>query len=170
MSNLFLKSSRTSEVRKVLRLSGKKQENIWRKDYALNVINQGIDNIINVSIKRSSIGGNKWRQGACNRDDIYAFDNHVSALVINLEVEKEPIVVQIKSFFSSSFFTMILIDSGNLHNMMSSSLARKLGLSLIHIKSCLVSLPNSEFNAVDHHKLNISVDIHGVERVADFEV
>jgi hypothetical protein len=48
----------------------------------------------------------------------------VSVAVMNIEVEKEPTVVQIKDFINS-FLSIILIDLGTNHNMVSISLAGK---------------------------------------------
>jgi hypothetical protein len=55
----------------------------------------------------------------------------ISTAVMNMEVEQEPTVLQIKGFLNSTFSSLILIDSGSTHNMMSVSFAHKIGLLLI---------------------------------------
>ena len=62
----------------------------------------------------------------------------ISNTVMNMEVEQEPTLLQIKEFLNSSFSSMILIDSGSSHNMMSTSFIHKIGLPLIPIKPCSI--------------------------------
>jgi hypothetical protein len=87
-----------------------------------------------------------------------------------MEVEQEPTVLQIKGFLNSTFSSMILIDSGSTHNMMSVSFAQKIGLPLIPIKPCSVWLPNNEPSFITHRVLRVPVNIQGVNTEADFEV
>lgn len=47
----------------------------------------------------------------------------VSTTAMNVEVECEPTVVQIKGFVNSTYPTIMLIDSRSTHNMISSSFA-----------------------------------------------
>jgi hypothetical protein len=79
-------------------------------------------------------------------------------------------VVQIKGFVNSSFSSMILIDSGSTHNMISTNFAKKLGLPLVPTKRCLVLLPNNQSSSIDHRLINVPVSIQGVHTTADFEV
>ena len=86
----------------------------------------------------------------------------ISIAVINMEVEQEPIVLQIKEFLNSTFSSMILIDSGSTHNMISISFAHKIEFSLIPIKSCSVWLPNNQPSFITHRVLRVLVNIQGV--------
>jgi hypothetical protein len=90
--------------------------------------------------------------------------------IMNMEVEREPTVVQIKGFVNSSFSSMILIDSGSTHNMISADFAKKLGLPLVPTKLCLVLLPNNQSSSIDHRLVNVPISIQGVHTTADFEV
>jgi hypothetical protein len=94
----------------------------------------------------------------------------VSKAMMNMEVEQEPTVVQIKGFVNSSFSSMILIDSGSTHNMISADFAKKLGLPLVPTKLCLVLLPNNQSSSIDHRLVNVPISIQGVHTTADFEV
>ena len=94
----------------------------------------------------------------------------ISTAVMNMEVEQEPTVLQIKGFLNSTFSSMILIDSGSTHNMMSVSFAHKIGLPLIPIKPCSVWLPNNQPSFITHRVLRVPVSIQGVNTEADFEV
>ena len=94
----------------------------------------------------------------------------ISTAVMNMEVEQEPTVLQIKGFLNSSFSSMILIDSGSSHNMMSTSFAHKIGLPLIPIKPCSVLLPNNQSSSITHRMLKVPVSIQGVDTEVDFEV
>lgn len=94
----------------------------------------------------------------------------VSAAVTNMEVEHEPTVVQLKGCANSNHPSMILIDSGSTHNMISANFATKLGLPLIPVAPCSVLLPNDDTSSIDHCILNASVSIQGVETKVDFEV
>ena len=67
----------------------------------------------------------------------------ISTAIMNMEVEQESTVLQIKGFLNSSFSSMILIDSGSTHNMISASFSHKIGHPLIPIKPCSVWLPNN---------------------------
>ena len=94
----------------------------------------------------------------------------ISTAVMNMEVEQEPTMLQIKGFLNSSFWSMILIDSGSSYNMMSTSFAHKIGLPLILIKPCLVWLPNNQSSSITHRMLKVPVNIQGVDIKVDFEV
>jgi hypothetical protein len=59
-------------------------------------------------------------------------------------------VIQIKGFVNSSFSSMILIDFGSTHNMISADFAKKLGFLLVPTKRCLVLLPNNHSSSIDH--------------------
>ena len=72
-----------------------------------------------------------------------------------MEVEQEPTVLQIKGFLNSTFSSMILIDFGNTHNIMSVSFAHKIGVPLIPVKPCSVWLPNNQPNFITHRVLNV---------------
>jgi hypothetical protein len=96
---------------------------------------------------------------------------HVYPLTLmNMEVESEPTMILIKGFVNFSFFSMIIIDFGSTHNMILTTFAKKLGLSLILIKHCLVLLSNSQSNSIDHCLANILVGIEGVDTIVDFEI
>jgi hypothetical protein len=90
--------------------------------------------------------------------------------MINMEVEREPTVVQIKGFVNSSFSSMILIDCRSTHNMISADFAKKLGFPLVPIKRFLVLLPNNQSNSIDHRLVNVPISIQGVDTKSDFEV
>ncbi|MBE3102723.1 MAG: hypothetical protein IMZ40_00590, partial [Bacilli bacterium] len=94
----------------------------------------------------------------------------VSAAIMNMEVEQDPTVLQIKGFLNSSFSSMILIDSGSTHNMISTSFAHKIGLPLVPIKPCSVLLPNNQTSSITHRMLKVPVNIQGVDTEVDFEV
>ena len=94
----------------------------------------------------------------------------ISVVVMNMEVEQESIVLQIKGFLNSSFSSMILIDSGSTHNMISASFAHKIGQPLIPINPCSVWFPNNQSSSIIHCILKFPVNIQGVDRLVDFEV
>jgi hypothetical protein len=75
-------------------------------------------------------------------------------------VEWEPTVIQIKGFVNSSFSSMILIDFGSTHNMISADFAKR----------CLVLLPNNHSSSIDHWLVNVLVSIQRVDTIVDFEV
>ena len=79
-------------------------------------------------------------------------------------------MLQIKGFLNSTFSSMILIDSGSTHNMMSVSFAHKIGLPLNLVKPCSVWLPNNQPSFITLRVLRASVNIQGVNTEADFEV
>jgi hypothetical protein len=81
---------------------------------------------------------------------------------MNMEVAREPTVVQIKGFVNSSFSSMILIDSGSTHNMISADFAKKLGLPLVPTKRCSVLLSNNQSSSIDHRLVNVPISIQGV--------
>jgi hypothetical protein len=67
-------------------------------------------------------------------EDVQKRDNKIVsayAAMMNMEVESEPIVVQIKDFVNISSSSMILIDSTPMHNMTLTPFTKKLGLLLI---------------------------------------
>ena len=80
---------------------------------------------------------------------------NISMAVMNMEVEQEPTVLQIKEFLNSTFSSIILIDSGNTHNMLSVSFAHKIRLSLISIKPCSVWLLNNQPSFIIHRVLRV---------------
>jgi hypothetical protein len=94
----------------------------------------------------------------------------VSTAVMNMEVEREPMVVQIKGFVNSSFSSMILIDSGSTYNMISANFTKKLGLPLVPSKRCSILLSNNQSSSIDHRLVNVPISIQGVNTTADFEV
>ena len=67
---------------------------------------------------------------------------------MNMEVEQESTVLQIKGFLNSSCSSMILIDSSSTHNMIFASFAHKIGHPLIPIKPCLVWFPNNQSSSL----------------------
>lgn len=79
-------------------------------------------------------------------------------------------VLQIKEFLNFSFSSMILIDPGSTHNMMSTSFAHKIGLPLIPIKPCLVWLPNNQSSFITHRMFQVLVNIQGVDTKVDFKI
>ena len=87
---------------------------------------------------------------------------------MNMEVEQKSIVLQIKSFLNSSLSSMILIDSGSTHNMISASFAHKIGHPLIPIKPCLVWFPNNQSSSITHRMLKVPVNIQRVDTLVDF--
>ena len=89
---------------------------------------------------------------------------------MNMEVEKESTVVQIKGFLNSSISSMIVIDSGSTHNMMSTSLACKIGLPLIPTKPCSMFLPKNLSSSITHPILKVPISIQRVDTMVDFEV
>ena len=95
---------------------------------------------------------------------------HVSLALLNMEVESESTMILIKGFVNSSFSSMIIIDFGSTHNMILATFAKKLELYLILIKHCLILLPNSQSNSIDHCLANILVGIQGVDTIVDFEI
>jgi hypothetical protein len=55
----------------------------------------------------------------------------ISTAIMNMEVQQEPTMLQIKGFLNSTFSLMILIDFGSTRNMMSVSFANKFRLPLL---------------------------------------
>ena len=166
----FSTTSKTSEGRKVPRLSEKEQEEHVKKGLCFNCHEPG-HRSRECPNKKKHVAALEVEEAAHEEKQLDSGDDiRVSAAVMNLEVEKAPTVVQIKGFLNFSLSTMILIDSGSSHNMMSSSLARKLNLPLIPINSCSVLLPNGDSSTIDHRVLNVPISIQGVETTADFEV
>jgi len=94
----------------------------------------------------------------------------VSIAIMNMEVEHEPTMVQLKGYVNSNHLSMILIDSGSTHNMISTNFGKKLGLPLIPVAPCSIMLPNDDTNSIDYYILNAPVSIQGVETKVDFEV
>jgi hypothetical protein len=90
--------------------------------------------------------------------------------MMNMEVEREPTVVQIKGFVNSSFSSMILINFESTHNMILANFAKKLGLPLVPTKRCSVLLPNNQSSSIDHRLVNIPISIQGVDTIMDFKV
>ena len=95
---------------------------------------------------------------------------NISTVVMNMEMEQEPTVLQIKGFLNSTFFSMILIDSGSTHNMMSVLFSHKIGLLLISVKSCLVWLPNNQLSFITHCVLRVPINIQRMNTEANFEI
>jgi hypothetical protein len=62
----------------------------------------------------------------------------ISTTIMNMKVEQELTVLQIKGILNCTFSSMILIDFGSTHNMISVSFAHKIGLPLIPVKPCSV--------------------------------
>ena len=89
---------------------------------------------------------------------------------MNMEVEQESTMLQIKGFLNSFFSSMILIDSGSTHNMISASFAHKIEHPLIPIKPCSVWFPNNQSSSITHRMLKVLVNIQGVDTLVDFEV
>ena len=94
----------------------------------------------------------------------------ISTAVMNMEVEQEPTVLQIKGFLNSTFSSMILIDYGSTRNMMSVLFAHEIGIPLIPSKPCSVWLPNNQPSFITYRVLRIHVNIQEVNTEADFEV
>jgi hypothetical protein len=88
----------------------------------------------------------------------------------NTSMEHKPIVLEIMGSLNYSFSSMILIDSGSTHNVISTDFAKKLGLPIMRTKSCLLLLPNNESTFIDRHLVNVPISIQGVDTLADFEV
>ena len=94
----------------------------------------------------------------------------IAAAIMNMEVEQESIVLQIKGFLNSSFSSMILIDFGSTHNMISASFDHKIGHPLIPIKPCSIWFSNNQSSSITHCMLKVLVNIQGVDTLMDFEV
>ena len=86
-------------------------------------------------------------------EDVQKGDNKIVSTyvaVMNMEVESEPIVVQIKDFVNISSSFMISIDSTLMHN-------------------CCPMI-NYQFSSIDHSLVNIPISIYGMDTIADFKI
>ena len=92
----------------------------------------------------------------------------ISTTVINMKVEQQPRVLQIKGFLNSTFSSIILIDSSSTHNMMSVSYPYKIRFPLIPIKPCSIWLPNNHPSFITHRVLRVLVNIQEVNMSYNF--
>lgn len=90
--------------------------------------------------------------------------------IMNMEVEQEPMVLQIKGILISTFYTIIPIDYGNTHTMMSISFTYMIGLPLVPIKPCLLWLPNNQPSFITRHVMRVHVNIQRMNTKAYFEI
>ena len=164
--------SKFSQGNKTSRLSKEEEEEHVKKCLCFRCHKPGHRSFECSTIKRKVATLEVEQEDDVGSDDelITEIVPSISTAVMHMKVEQEPTVLQIKGFLNSTFSSMILIDSGSTHNMMSVSFAQKIGLPLIPIKPCSVLLPNNQSSFITHRVLRVPVSIQGVNTEADFEV